>query len=93
MELGKVIGEVDISSYGTLMFAAIVIFVVGLVVGRTPEYLGKKIEAKEIKIPVLAILCLRLTMLCFTAIAVLIPSSVASVGTTGPHGFSEILYA
>ncbi|WP_205412887.1 potassium-transporting ATPase subunit KdpA, partial [Neorhizobium tomejilense] len=65
----------------------------GLMVGRTPEYLGKKIEAKEMKMAVLAILCLPLAMLVFTAIATVLPSAVASIGTAGPHGFSEILYA
>ncbi|MBB6467670.1 K+-transporting ATPase ATPase A chain [Aminobacter lissarensis] len=94
MELGEVIvGGVGAGFYGILMFVVIAIFVAGLMVGRTPEYLGKKIEAKEIKMAVLAILCLPLAMLGFTAIAVLIPSAVASVGTPGPHGFSEILYA
>ncbi len=94
MELGEVIvGGVGAGFYGILMFVIIAIFVAGLMVGRTPEYLGKKIEAKEIKMAVLAILCLPLAMLGFTAIAVLIPSAVASVGTPGPHGFSEILYA
>ncbi len=62
-------------------------------VGRTPEYLGKKIEAKEMKMAVLAILCLPLAMLLFTAVAAVLPSAVASIGTAGPHGFSEILYA
>ena len=62
-------------------------------VGRTPEYLGKKIEAKEMKMAVLAILCLPLAMLVFTATATVLPSAVASIGTAGPHGFSEILYA
>ncbi|WP_378945290.1 potassium-transporting ATPase subunit KdpA [Mesorhizobium sp. ANAO-SY3R2] len=94
MELGEVIvGGVGAGFYGILMFVVIAIFVAGLMVGRTPEYLGKKIEAKEIKMAVLAILCLPLSMLGFTAIAVLLPSAVASVGTPGPHGFSEILYA
>ncbi|WP_406873427.1 potassium-transporting ATPase subunit KdpA [Aminobacter sp. P9b] len=94
MELGEVIvGGVGAGFYGILMFVIIAIFVAGLMVGRTPEYLGKKIEAKEVKMAVLAILCLPLAMLGFTAIAVLIPSAVASVGTPGPHGFSEILYA
>jgi K+-transporting ATPase ATPase A chain len=62
-------------------------------VGRTPEYLGKKIEAKEVKMAVLAILCLPTAMLIFTAIAVVLPTGVASMGNAGPHGFSEVLYA
>ncbi len=94
MQLGEVIvGGVGAGFYGILLFAIIAIFVAGLMVGRTPEYLGKKIEAKEMKMAVLAILCLPLTMLVFTAIASVLPSAVASVGTAGPHGFSEILYA
>jgi K+-transporting ATPase ATPase A chain len=94
MQLGEVIvGGVGAGFYGILLFVIIAIFVAGLMVGRTPEYLGKKIEAKEMKMAVLAILCLPLTMLVFTAIASVLPSAVASVGTAGPHGFSEILYA
>ncbi|WP_111561754.1 potassium-transporting ATPase subunit KdpA [Rhizobium sp.] len=94
MQLGEVIvGGVGAGFYGILLFVIIAIFVAGLMVGRTPEYLGKKIEAKEMKMAVLAILCLPLTMLVFTAIASVLPSAVALVGTAGPHGFSEILYA
>lgn len=94
MELGEVIvGGVGAGFYGILLFVVIAIFVAGLMVGRTPEYLGKKIEAKEVKMAVLAILCLPLAMLGFTAIAVLLPTGVASIGNPGPHGFSEILYA
>ncbi|MBO9122779.1 MULTISPECIES: potassium-transporting ATPase subunit KdpA [unclassified Rhizobium] len=94
MQLGEVIvGGVGAGFYGILLFVIIAIFVAGLMVGRTPEYLGKKIEAKEMKMAVLAILCLPLTMLVFTAIASVLPSAVASVGTAGAHGFSEILYA
>ncbi|TNM61286.1 potassium-transporting ATPase subunit KdpA [Aliirhizobium smilacinae] len=94
MQLGEVIvGGVGAGFYGIILFIIIAIFVAGLMVGRTPEYLGKKIEAKEMKMAVLAILCLPLAMLVFTAIASVLPSAVASVGTGGPHGFSEILYA
>ncbi|KQO74978.1 potassium-transporting ATPase subunit KdpA [Rhizobium sp. Leaf262] len=94
MQLGEIIvGGVGAGFYGIIMFIIIAIFVAGLMVGRTPEYLGKKIEAKEMKMAVLAILCLPLAMLVFTAIASILPSAVASVGTGGPHGFSEILYA
>jgi K+-transporting ATPase ATPase A chain len=94
MELGEVIvGGVGAGFYGILLFVVIAIFVAGLMVGRTPEYLGKKIEAKEVKMAMLAILCLPLAMLVFTAIAVVLPTGVASIGTPGPHGFSEILYA
>ncbi|TDK35042.1 potassium-transporting ATPase subunit KdpA [Rhizobium deserti] len=94
MQLGEVIvGGVGAGFYGIVLFIIIAIFVAGLMVGRTPEYLGKKIEAKEMKMAVLAILCLPLAMLIFTAIATVLPSAVASIGTAGPHGFSEILYA
>lgn len=94
MQLGEVIvGGVGAGFYGIILFIVIAIFVAGLMVGRTPEYLGKKIEAKEMKMAVLGILCLPLAMLIFTAIATVMPSAVASVGTAGPHGFSEILYA
>ncbi|TPN54595.1 potassium-transporting ATPase subunit KdpA [Mesorhizobium sp. B1-1-4] len=94
MQLGEVIvGGVGAGFYGMLMFILIAVFVAGLMVGRTPEYLGKKIEAKEVKMAMLAILCLPLAMLTFTAIAVVLPSAVASIANGGPHGFSEILYA
>jgi len=94
MQLGEVIvGGVGAGFYGILMFIVVAVFVAGLMVGRTPEYLGKKIEAKEVKMAMLAILCLPLAMLTFTAIAVVLPSAVASIANGGPHGFSEILYA
>lgn len=94
MQLGEVIvGGVGAGFYGIILFIVVAVFVAGLMVGRTPEYLGKKIEAKEMKMAVLAILCLPLAMLVFTAISSVMPSAVASIGTAGPHGFSEILYA
>src|SRR5882757_7475005 len=94
MQLGEVIvGGVGAGFYGILMFVVVAVFVAGLMVGRTPEYLGKKIEAKEVKMAMLAILCLPLAMLTFTAIAVVLPSAVASMANGGPHGFSEVLYA
>ncbi len=94
MELGEVIvGGVGAGLYGILIFVIIAIFVAGLMVGRTPEYLGKKIEGKEVKMAMLAMLCLPLAMLVFTAISVVMPSAVASIANQGPHGFSEILYA
>jgi len=94
MQLGEVIvGGVGAGFYGILMFIVIAVFVAGLMVGRTPEYLGKKIEAKEVKMAMLAILALPLVMLVFTAIAVVLPSAVASMANGGPHGFSEVLYA
>jgi len=94
MQLGEVIvGGVGAGFYGIVMFIIVAVFVAGLMVGRTPEYLGKKIEAKEMKMALLAVLCLPLAMLVFAAIATVLPSAVASIGTAGPHGFSEILYA
>ncbi|ESW96785.1 potassium-transporting ATPase subunit KdpA [Mesorhizobium sp. M1060] len=94
MQLGEVIvGGVGAGFYGIVMFIVITVFVAGLMVGRTPEYLGKKIEAKEVKMAMLAILALPLVMLVFTAIAVVLPSAVASMANGGPHGFSEVLYA
>ncbi|WP_192259122.1 potassium-transporting ATPase subunit KdpA [Mesorhizobium caraganae] len=94
MQLGEVIvGGVGAGFYGIMMFIVVAVFVAGLMVGRTPEYLGKKIEAKEVKMAMLAILCLPLAMLIFTAIAVVLPSAVASMANGGPHGFSEVLYA
>src|SRR6187402_3252717 len=93
MQLGEVIvGGVGAGFYGILMFIVVAVFVAGLMVGRTPEYLGKKIEAKEVKMAMLAILCLPLAMLTFTAAAVVLPFGVSSMANAGPHGFSEALY-
>jgi K+-transporting ATPase ATPase A chain len=94
MQLGEIIvGGVGAGLYGMLIFVVIAIFVAGLMVGRTPEYVGKKIEAKEVKMAMLAILILPLMMLGWTAVATVLPSAVASIANAGPHGFSEILYA
>jgi potassium-transporting ATPase potassium-binding subunit len=93
IQLGEIIiGGVGSGFYGMLLFVIISIFVAGLMVGRTPEYVGKKIEAKEVKMAMLAILVLPLMYLGWTAVAVVIPSAVASIANAGPHGFSEILY-
>ena len=94
MELGEIIiGGVGAGMYGMLLFVILSVFVAGLMVGRTPEYVGKKIEAKEVKMAMLAILVLPLMMLGFTAIAVVYPPAIVSMGNPGPHGFSEVLYA
>jgi len=94
IQLGEIIiGGVGAGLYGMLVFVVIAIFVAGLMVGRTPEYLGKKIEAKEVKMAMLAILVLPLMYLGWTAVATVVPSAVASIANPGPHGFSEILYA
>ncbi len=94
MQLGElIIGGVGAGLYGMLLFVVLAIFVAGLMVGRTPEYVGKKIEAREVKMAMLAILILPLMYLGWTAVAVVLPSAVASMANAGPHGFSEVLYA
>jgi K+-transporting ATPase ATPase A chain len=94
IQLGEIIvGGVGSGMYGMLLFAIISVFVAGLMVGRTPEYVGKKIEAKEVKMAMLAILILPLMYLGWTAVAMLAPSAVAATGNPGPHGFTEVLYA
>jgi K+-transporting ATPase ATPase A chain len=93
MQLGEIIyGGVGSGLYGMLMMVIVAVFVAGLMVGRTPEYLGKKIEAKEVKMAMLAILILPLSMLAFTAVSVVLPFGVSSMANAGPHGFSEALY-
>ncbi|WP_188261455.1 potassium-transporting ATPase subunit KdpA [Azospirillum tabaci] len=94
MMLGEIIvGGVGAGLYGMLLFAIVTMFVAGLMVGRTPEYLGKKLEAKEVKMTMLAVLCLPLMMLGGTAFAVVLDTGTASMANAGPHGFSEALYA
>jgi K+-transporting ATPase ATPase A chain len=94
MQLGEVIyGGVGSGLYGMLVFAIIAVFVAGLMVGRTPEYLGKKIEAYEMKMASLVILIPPAVVLVGTAAAVLSASALASMQDKGPHGFSEVLYA
>jgi K+-transporting ATPase ATPase A chain len=94
MQLGEVIyGGVGSGLYGMLVFALIAVFVAGLMVGRTPEYLGKKIEAYEMKMAALVILISPAVILIFTGISVLVPAGLASLANPGAHGFSEILYA
>ena len=94
IQLGEIIvGGVGSGMYGMLLFVIISIFVAGLMVGRTPEYVGKKIEAKEVKMAMLAILILPLMYLGWTAVAMMVPSAVAAMNNPGPHGFTEVLYA
>jgi K+-transporting ATPase ATPase A chain len=94
IQLGEIIvGGVGAGMYGMLLFVILAIFVAGLMVGRTPEYVGKKIEAKEVKMAMLAILILPLMILGWTAVAVVYPPAVASMANPGPHGFTEALYA
>jgi len=88
-----VFGGVGSGLYGMLVYAVLAVFVAGLMVGRTPEYLGKKVEAKEMKLAVLAFLTIPVGILGGTALALLVPSAVAGIQDAGPHGFSEMLYA
>lgn len=94
IQLGEVVvGGVGAGIYGFLLFAILAVFVAGLMVGRTPEYVGKKIEAREVKLAVLAIAILPLTILGMTAVAAVVEPGLAGPLNKGPHGFSEILYA
>ena len=94
IQLGEIIfGGVGSGLYGMLLFVIVGMFVAGLMVGRTPEYLGKKLEAKEVKMAMLAILILPLSILGFTAVASVVPAGLAALNNSGPHGFSEMLYA
>ena len=93
MHLGEVVfGGVGSGLYGMLVFVIIAVFVAGLLVGRTPEYLGHKIEAYEMKMASLLILIMPITVLALTALAVVTPDGKAGILNSGPHGFSEILY-
>jgi potassium-transporting ATPase potassium-binding subunit len=92
--LGEIIfGGVGSGLYGMLIFAILAVFIAGLMVGRTPEYLGKKIESKDVKMAMLAILILPFSILGFTALATVLPAGLAGPANAGPHGFSEILYS
>jgi potassium-transporting ATPase potassium-binding subunit len=94
IELGEITpGGIGAGLYGMLMFVILGVFIAGLMVGRTPEYLGKKIEARDVKLAALAILILPLSILGFTALSVLVTPGQAGPLNPGPHGFSEILYA
>jgi len=94
MELGEIIfGGVGSGLYGMLLFAILGVFICGLMVGRTPEYVGKKIDGYDIKMTALAIIILPFSTLGFTALASSLPVGVSSIANAGPHGFSEILYA
>ena len=94
IQLGEVVvGGVGAGIYGFLLFAILAVFVAGLMVGRTPEYVGKKIESREVKLAVLAIAVLPLVILGFTAVASVMDAGLAGPLNKGPHGFSEILYA
>jgi K+-transporting ATPase ATPase A chain len=92
--LGEVVfGGVGAGLYGIFVFVVLAVFIAGLMVGRTPEYLGKKIEAYEVKMAMLAVLILTCTILIFSAIAVVKPYGTAGISNPGPHGLSQVLYA
>jgi potassium-transporting ATPase potassium-binding subunit len=94
MGIGEVVfGGVGSGLYGMIFYVVVAVFIGGLMVGRTPEYLGKKITARQVKIVVIAILVPFLVVLAFTGISVVMGSAVAATNNAGPHGFSEILYA
>src|SRR5918998_4491058 len=94
MQLGEVVfGGVGSGLYGMLVFALVAVFLAGLMVGRTPEYLGKKIGAFEIRMASLVILLPCATVLLGTAVAVVAPAGRSAVFNPGPHGFAEVLYA
>jgi K+-transporting ATPase ATPase A chain len=94
IQLGEIIfGGVGSGLYGMLLFAIVAMFIAGLMVGRTPEYVGKKLESREVKMTMLALLVLPFSNLGFTALATVLPQGLAGIANNGPHGFSEILYA
>lgn len=94
IQLGEILpGGVGSGLYGMVVMAVLSVFVAGLMVGRTPEYLGKRIEAREMKLAVLALVVLPFLILGFSAIAAMSPVALASLANAGPHGLSEILYA
>jgi K+-transporting ATPase ATPase A chain len=94
IQLGEVVfGGVGAGMYGMLLMVVLTVFIAGLMVGRTPEYLGKKIQSREIRMVMLALLASPLVILGFTAIASVLPAGLKGLNNSGPHGFSEILYA
>jgi K+-transporting ATPase ATPase A chain len=94
IQLGEIVfGGVGAGLYGMLVFVVLSVFIAGLMVGRTPEYLGKKIEAREIKLTMLYVLIFPLLILVFTAWSAVVPYGLSSLNNNGPHGLSEILYA
>jgi K+-transporting ATPase ATPase A chain len=94
MMLGEVVfGGVGAGLYGMMVYVLLAAFIAGLMVGRTPEYLGKKIEAKEIKLAMIAALTTCFGILVFSALALIVPAGLAGIQDAGPHGLSEVLYA
>ncbi|MBV9057184.1 MAG: potassium-transporting ATPase subunit KdpA [Candidatus Eremiobacteraeota bacterium] len=93
MQLGEIVfGGVGSGLYGMIVFVVLTVFIAGLMVGRTPEYLGKKVERREVQFAILAALVTPVLCLVPTAIAAVLPAGLATLGNNGPHGFSEILY-
>ena len=88
-----IVGGPGSGLFGILLFVIVAVFAAGLMIGRTPEYLGKKIEGNEVKMTMLALLCVPAFILGLTAVAVVVPAGLAGLNNNGPHGFSEILYA
>ena len=88
-----IVGGPGSGLFGMLLFAIVAVFVAGLMIGRTPEYLGKKIEANEVKMAMLALLCVPAFILGMAAVAAVLPAGLAGLNNAGPHGFSEMLYA
>ena len=94
IQLGEVLpGGVGSGLYGMIVFALLAVFVAGLMVGRTPEFLGKKVEAREMKLAMLSVLIVPLAILGFSSVAVMLPAALASLANAGPRGLTEILYA
>src|SRR5216684_1819044 len=92
--LGEIVfGGVGAGMYGVLIFVVLAVFIAGLMVGRTPEYMGKKIEAYDVKLAVFALFAVTIGILAFSSFAAVLPNSLSSLGNNGPHGLSEILYA
>jgi K+-transporting ATPase ATPase A chain len=88
-----IVGAPGSGLWGILLFCLVAVFLAGLMIGRTPEFVGKKIEAREIKMTALALLCAPTATLGLTAVASVVPAGLAGLANAGPHGFSEILYA
>jgi K+-transporting ATPase ATPase A chain len=93
LQIGEVVfGGVGTGLYGMIIYVVLTVFIAGLMVGRTPEYLGKKIERREVQLAILGILVLPVFALVPTAVSLLVPAGLGALGNAGPHGFSEILY-
>lgn len=88
-----IVGGPGSGLFGILLFEIVAVFAAGLMIGRTPEYLGKKIERNEVKMTMLALLCAPAAILGLAAVAAVLPAGLAGLNNAGPHGFSEMLYA